>query len=455
MKELALLDHAGKTFSVREKILYFLMAGWFITLFLPDMPVLNNIVTGAILLHSFFYNSIAEKRQWLRRRRGVFFMLLFYAIHILSALCSANREEGIRLLILRLPLLIFPLSLGGIVIPSSLKDRILLLFAVVTTLTALVCLIYAFDQYRLFRDAGYLYDDSLTAAIRRQSIYFALVVNLALFSYAYLLQKPSFTIQYRLLGWLSIVFLLVFHFMLASRIALIILYGSLLLFAAWYVIKKKKYLEGSALMMGLLIAAALLVKCFPKTLNRFRELEYTGYTFNSQAAESHYNGKLTAEQWNGANIRLAVWSCGWELIRHHWVAGVQLGDKQDRLMEVYRARHFDFAVRTTRNMHNTYLDVLCSFGVIGLIVFLAGWLVFPLLSCRNASDGFGLLVILAFAISMITESYFDRSIGCLLAGFFFSFIAACHPDYRLQNRHEDRPQYLPERGRYRRYPSTG
>ena len=182
------------------------------------------------------------------------------------------------------------------------------------------------------------------------------------------------------------------------------------------------------MVIGLLIAAALLMKFFPKTLNRFRELEYTGYVYNSQATESHYNGQLTAEQWNGANIRLAVWKCGWDLAREHLLLGVPLGDKEDKLMEVYRERQFEFALRSRRNMHSTYLDILCTFGIIGLVVFLAGWLLFPLLTCLRNGDLLGPFI-LGFAVSMMTETYFDRSIGCLLAAFFLCpFVAAYSRD---------------------------
>src|SRR5258708_25982264 len=424
MRSILLLDPIGKTFAIKEKILYFGVAAFFISLLLPDMPVINNIVTGAIILNCFLYNPFAEKKQLLWKRKEIFFMILFYGLHIVSALISADRQEGMEMLVLRVPLLVFPLSIGLIVIREELKDRILLFFSIIITLTALVCLVYAFQQYQKFNDSGFLYDDSLTAAIRKQSIYFALLVNLTLFSYVYLLFKKPSVIKYKGLAYLAIVFLLIFHFMLASRIAIIILYSSLLLYAAVYIIKKRKYLEGATLVMGLFIGAILLVKFFPKTLNRFKELNYTDYKFNSHAVESHYNMQLTAEQWNGAKIRLAVCTCGWQLAREHWLTGVPLGAKRAKLMEVYKARQFDLGYQTRRNMHSTYLDVLCNFGVIGFGICLLGFLFFPLIACYRAKDGLGAFIILALGASMITETYLDRSIGCLLLGFFLCFVSA-------------------------------
>ncbi|HTI07070.1 MAG TPA: O-antigen ligase family protein [Puia sp.] len=424
MRSILLLDPAGRAFALKEKILYFGIGAFFISFLLPDMPVINNIVTGGILLNCFLYNSPAEKKQLLWKRKDIALMILFYGLHIISAFLSADRQEALEMLVLRVPLLAFPLSIGLIYIRPAVKDRILLFFSIIITLTALVCLVYAFQQYRIFHDTGLLYDDSLTAATRKQSIYIALLVNLALYSYVYLLQKQSFVVKYPALAYLAIAFLLVFHFLLASRIAIIILYTSLFVFAAVYIVKKRKYLEGATLVMGLFIGAILLVKFFPKTLNRFKELNYTGYQFNSHAVESHYNMQLTADQWNGANIRLAVWKCGWELAGRHWLTGVPLGDKELKLMEVFKEKQFDFAYQSRRNMHSTYLDVLCNFGVIGLGIFLLGYLVIPLITCYRAGDGLGAFIILTLGASMITETYPDRSIGCLFLGFFLCFAAA-------------------------------
>jgi O-antigen ligase len=328
------------------------------------------------------------------------------------------------MLALRAPLLVFPVSIGLIYVREELKDRILLAFIIIVTLTSVVCMIYSIRQYRHFQDAGFLYNDSLTTLIGVQSIYFALIVNLALFSYFYLLRKGSFAIEYIGLAYLSIAFLLVFHFMLASRIAIISLYSVFLFFGVVYIIRRKRYLEGIVLIMSLVIGAILLFKLFPKTLNRFDELNYSSYNFNNHGRESHYNMELTPEQWNGANIRLAVWKCAEELAAKYWLFGAQLGDKQDRLMDVYRSKQFDFAVLTKRNTHSNYVDVFITFGIVGFTLYIFGYVIVPIRKAVRTNDLLGGLIIGFLAISMITETYMDRSMGCLLLGFFLSFISA-------------------------------
>ncbi|MBS1602629.1 MAG: O-antigen ligase family protein [Bacteroidetes bacterium] len=424
MRSLLLLDPAAKIFSLRERLLYFGIALFFVSMFLPDMPVINNIIIGGVVLVSFLYNPFAEKVRLFGERKEIMLMVFFYIWHIVSTFLSVNRHEAYVMLALRVPLLVFPISIGLIYIREELKDRILLAFIIIITSTAVICFIYSIGQYRQSGDTGLLYNDSLTSLIHVQSIYFALIVNLALFSYFYLLRKGSFAIEYIGLAYVSIVFLLVFHFMLASRIAIISLYSVFLFFGVMYMVRKKLYLGGGVIVLGLIIGTIILVKVFPKTVNRFNELHYTEYQFNNHNREHHYNMVLTPDQWNGANLRLALWACGKEVAGRYWLFGAQLGDKQDRLVEVYREKRFDYAVQTKKNMHNNYIDVFCTFGMIGFAVFLLGYVIIPILKAVRKRNLLGGLMVGFLAISMVSETYMDRSMGCLLLGFFLSFLAA-------------------------------
>jgi O-antigen ligase len=422
MKALLLLDFTGKVFSKKEKILYWLLSAFFVSLFLPEMPVVNNTLIIAIVLDCCFFNSWQEKARLLRRRKEILFMILFYLLHVISALLSVNKDEAMVMLVRRLPLLVFPLCIGLVYIREELKDRILLSYCFFTTVASVVCALYAYYQFRQYNDPGYLFSDNLTRAIGRESVYIGMVVNLALFTYVYLLIKQSFAIEYKGLVFLSIAFLLVFHYMLASHIAIITLYSGFLVFAAWSGIKKKQYLKGSILVVVLLAAAFLMMRFFPRTLESFEELSHTSYAYSNPGARS--NASRRPDEWNGTNIRLAVWKCGWQLVQGHWLTGVPLGDKQDKLVEVYKQKQFNYAVESRRNMHNTYLDVLVNMGVIGLAVFLLGYLFFPLLACYKARDGLGIFIILSFAVAMVPETWLDRSVGCIMLGFFFSLVSA-------------------------------
>jgi O-antigen ligase len=417
-------DQAG-LLTVKDKILYILVVIFLITFFPDHNEVTNNVAVILIGLFSFFYNSFSQKLDLLRRRKEIAAMALFYLLHIASALVSKDRAEGFSWVVIRMPLLVFPITLGLIYIKQSLKERIIFAYAVITTLALLTCIIWATIQSISQQDASLLYNDNLTILLDKQSIYIALLVNLAVFGFGYLVGINSPVIPKKGLVYVCFFILLVANFLLASRMAIIILYGSIILVAAWRAVQKKKFMQLGLVVAGVAAAWLILVTIFPKTLNRFRELGYTSYEFTHEGVESHFNrDEVTSDQWNGANIRLAVWSCGWELVKQQPVLGVQLGDKVDRLMEVYAARHFDFAYKSRRNMHNNYLDVLVTFGIVGFLLFLWGSLFEPLRHCIRNKDFFGIFVIGAFMLSFVPETYFDRSLGNMIFAFFIAFIVS-------------------------------
>jgi O-antigen ligase len=428
MKQLLLLDAASGGFTKKEKILYFLILFFFLTLYNPFWTVLNNISLWLIFLYSFFVNPFSQKIQLLKQRKEVMLLLLFFLFNVASAFFSANIKAGISWTGIRIALFALPLAFGTIYIRPLVKERIIYGFASSTALAALGCLLWGFYRFIHLHDAALLYNDSLTDIIHLQSIYFAMLVNLALFSYAWLWMKNSPLLN-KNIAVLVIFLLLVVHFLLASRAAIFILYGSIAVFAMVYIIRHRKILEGATLIMGLAIGSFLLVRFFPKTINRFKELTYTHFNYTSNGPESHYNMAVTPDQWNGANIRIAVWECGWKVIQQHPWLGVGVGDKTDAMQQQYAAKGFEFGIKTNRNMHNNYLDVWQSMGLAGLCLFLAAFLIYPLQKCIKARDWWGMMMMIAFTLSMLSETYMDRTVGNELLGFFFGFMTAYKTRY--------------------------
>jgi len=424
MRFLFLMDSKSGLLSVKDKILYTLIVIFFITFYLPYWPAINNIVIGCIALFSFFYNSFREKFDLLAKRKELILMILFYLVHIISSFLSHDQHEGFSWTTMRMPLLVFPIIIGLLYIGQELKERIIFAYAVLTTVAIILCFISAVKAFIDTEDASLLYNDNLTLLINKQSIYIALMTNVAIFSFAYLLGIKSKAVSKRGLVYAALGLLIVANFLMASRIGIITLYGSIICITVWYAIKKRMFkpllIVGGAVVVALLV----LVTFFPKTLNRFRELEYTDYQYTHHGVESHFNMKVTGDQWTGANIRLAVWSCGWEVVKRHPLFGVHVGDKVDRMMDVYAEKKFDFAYNSRRNMHNNYLDILESFGFTGFLIFLFGFLLLPLIRCIQTKDFFGVFVIVAFILSFIPETYFDRSMGNMIFAFFISFVVS-------------------------------
>ncbi len=395
----------------------------FLSFFLTFANAAKVIILGMVVLYSFGYNSFSEKWQLLKDRKYIWWMLAFAIYIIISAwLLSDNHQDAGRALEKRLPLLFFPLSIGLIRINKELRNKILLGFAIIVCICCFASLIYAISQYRKLNNSAWLYNDALSYLIRQQSIYTSLLVNISIYIFGYFIFFSSLSSAKKFWCGFAIFFLLIISYMLASRNMMLFLYLSLVIFVFYYILKRKKYLEGVTLLMGIFILVFLVYKFFPKTINRFKELAYTQFNYKNDAAESHYAGNLTAEQWNGANFRLAAWPCGWQVFKEHPVAGVGLGDKTDELYKVYRAKDFQFALRTEKNVHNNYLDILFSLGIVGFLLFITGWFLLPLIRFIRSRDGLAVLILITFLLAMISENYFDRSLGGMLFGFFIPFM---------------------------------
>ncbi len=407
---------------VRDKLLFACILLFITTLFFPFLPVLSFLSAVLLVIVALFYNPFKEKFRLFKQRRYLPWMLAFFLMILVSVFLSSHNSSGFRYLDSRLPLLYFPLSIGLVYLKNDFRDKILLGIAVIITVAATACLGYGIYRAVNFHNTAYLYNDSLSEPVTgQQSIYISLLVNFAIYILAwFLFYKPVRHYKALLATVISLLFII--SFLLASRIMMLVLYASTISFALYYVFKRKKYLEGATLIMGLLIGVFLIFKFFPKTINRFKELTYTQFSYQQTGPESHYDMAVEAGQWNGANTRLAVWRCGWELFKQNPLLGVNIGDKKVKLMEVYQQKNFEFAIRTKKNLHNNYLDILVSMGIIGLILFLVGWLFLPLRTAVRHQDGLSLLMILTLAFAMITENYLDRSLGGMLVGFFIPFL---------------------------------
>src|SRR5689334_6232934 len=389
----------------KEKILFVLILFFLTTLFLPWLKLANILAAIFLAVYSFLFDSLKDdslaigkdrlansfKRKWqlLKERKYLLWMFLFFIMVVTSVLLSSNFDKGLRYLDPRLPLAYFPLSVGLLQLKKETKDKILLGFAWLTTFIMLFCLCWSLKRSGFFKRPEFLYNDSFTDILNQQSIYISLLVNLSIYIFTYhILYKKN-----KNRGWmiLAVIFLFTISYLLASRNLMLVLYVVTIGFAFYYTFAQKKYLKGATLVVGLLLGAFMIVRLFPKTINRYKELAYTKFDYSSMGKESHYNMDVTKDQWNGANFRLAAWRCGWELFLSNPIKGVDIGDKKDVLMDKYREKDFQFALQTQKNVHNNYLDILYSMGLIGLGLFLAGWVILPLVYAKRNKDWLSIL----------------------------------------------------------------
>lgn len=413
----------GKTcnpFFSSERVLLIFVSIFLVTLFIPHVQAVNSISIGLLFIYSLFFNSFREKWELLKERKAVQLMFAFFFLHVVSACFSTDKQEGVEMVVLRLPLLLFPATFGLITISEQLKIRMIVVLTVVVTTAALVCMTLSAWQYFHIHEAYVLYSNDLSKWVDKQSTYMASFVSVAIFSCLYLLKtvKSSFS---KMAGVFIVMTVLSgFLFMLACRMAIIAFGACALLYLGYLIVKNRSFVLGFTVAGIVVVAFLLLSSFFPKTLSRFTELKHTNYEFSRIAPESNYNYDFSDSQWNGANIRMAIWNCGWQLAGEHPVFGSGLGDKTEAVVDVYKRNNFIFGYTSRRNLHNTYLDVLVTFGTFGFILFLLGYFVLPLWNSIRNKDLLAFFILLELMWQLFPESYLDRSVGCMEAGFFIA-----------------------------------
>lgn len=407
----------------KESLWSVLLLLFFASLFFPFGQALRYFFLGAFALSSI-YVVIKEKRQkFSLSQYGYSYLFIFlFLIYLVVSFLFSDQTDGFRSLRIRMPLFVFPIIFFFLAFSREKRDGVLLKMAVITTISCFISLNYAIFQAINKQDNAWLYNDALSFFIKQQSIYTSLLVNISIYVFAYFLVMRYKSNTYKLLLITGIVFLFIISYLLASRVMMIQLYGTAILLLFFFIYKKKKWLQGIGLLTGMIVTVLLVFLLFPKTFNRFKELGFTGYRYDNTAQESHYGGVLTEEQWNGANFRIAAWKCGWELFIQHPVTGVGIGDKTSKLNKLYQEKKFWFAIDTGKNVHNNYLDILYSTGITGLLLFLAGWFILPFYFFAKQKDYLAMLISITFACAMITEVYFDRSLGAILFGLFIPFL---------------------------------
>ena len=129
----------------------------------------------------------------------------------------------------------------------------------------------------------------------------------------------------------------------------------------------------------------------------------------------------TEENNNSFNIRTGILSCSMEVLKNNWLTGLGAGGSYDALNACYKNLDFETYQNEKFNTHNQYLDYWICFGLLG--VGLLVWLLVSTIGFSfNNSFSVGWIIVLVFAITMLTENVLSRYYGVLPFAFLMSFI---------------------------------
>ena len=392
---------------------YFAMLVYILSLFSKFIPVVTNSMIGCIFAVAL-YNTRNGFFSGIKKNTAILGIIIFYMLQIFSMLLSENVSEGFKILSNTVPFILFGFAFCFIEFQQKTWHRILHFFALATTGASIFSFFVSVAEVLRTQDSGYLYNDNLCFIIGKQAVYFSLYVSISIIIFIFLLQQDTY--QKKIKGWiyLAISWLFIILFLLASKAAMLGLIAILAIYLGTTLIQHKKYMEICILVLSLGIGSVLLVKIFPKTLNRFKGSTETKFRFDNVNAENHFNAEFDENKWTSSSMRAAIWTCATEVWKEHFIFGTQIGDKHAALQKKYEEKHFWYAIAYQKNTHSQYLDILISMGLIGFLIFMCCYFLYPLWHFIKHKQIFAIMIFTLTGICLITETMFARYQGIVL-----------------------------------------
>lgn len=424
-----------------KKISFYLLFIFIVFFYVKDMPVVNNFAMLGIFISSFFFKSKQSKFKTLTKPSINLGFILFFCWHFVSLINTENLSSGWEEIVSRITFLAISLPLIFISLKRENWLKLLTIFVFSTTISSLAGFFYGLKLAIDSQDFGFIYNDNISELlIGKQAVYYALYVSSAILSAIFLLfQKDEVLKKLKIILFIVIIWMLFILFLLASKTAMLALFSLAFMWIVFELIKRKRILETLVFILAIGFSGFILTKAFPKTLNRFNGLFYAEYQFENREKENHFNAAFDSTKWNSTNTRLAIWHCSLEVWKENKILGTGIGDKLDELYENYQKNNFIYAFETEKNTHNQYLDVLLSMGILGLVVFVFGLIFFPIWIYWRQNNLLSIVILLLFAVGMITENVFDRYQGLVFIPFILALAEKLspikeiidYPDYKV------------------------
>lgn len=346
----------------------------------------------------------------------------FFLLNMVALLWTSNYYEGFYYLEKRLTLLLFPLILGGLTLTQKSVKHILYTFIFGCFLLGTIGLIIAFSKYVQTGDTAYYYSDLLVRYMRGQGVYLGLYSNLSLI-FIFYLYKAGY--NFRISKWLVaglFLFFVTLTFLSTTRNSILAMMLFVVGYLVYSILKEGRYKLAIGGLVVMLVTAVSLSFLFPSTLKRFKSITNYQFTYDNTNPVNQFHGEIKQENWNGLTLRLALWSCGIEVFKNNPLIGVSAGDYIDELMKVYKERNFHYAYEREWGVHNQYIETMVCFGLLGLAVFIYGF-IYPVYLSTKKGNYLHALVLILFLLALVTESVLNRFMGIVLFAFFNSLLA--------------------------------
>jgi len=395
------------------------------------MPVYHWYLTPFMILWGLiWFLKIREKISDVHNAHPLqkllfFSFIIFFTWQLIGMFYSDDLNDGLRNITLRLPLLLFPLVLSSPGDKIKRKIRLLLnIFAFTTFLFIVTCFIYALIRSLDLEHAAitfnphpaeypwlnYFYGSYF--AIFQHPSYLSMYALLSAFIAFESFLKKSDSTLYSYFWLLAGIILLASVYLLSSRAAIL---ASIIIVPIYLI---HKFIQRDLKKIGLIGVGLCIILLFTifTTNPRFKSL-----------LKNESGKELIDKTRNEA--RISLWESAYSIIRDNLLIGVGTGDIQNELNKVYvRSDNDELTKVENLNTHNQFLEITAENGIIGLILFLAIFVIIIFISIRGRN-----LIYLVFIAIVFFSFLFETMLNRLAGLAFFSFFSFMLSDLNKYN----------------------
>ena len=351
-----------------------------------------------------------ELPRWLRNT-AAWQLGLLYLLLVVSGLYTSAWVTWRHELYRQLPLIGVPLAFA-LAVPLSSRQR----FGVGRLFVLGVALIGAATVGRYLLDPDQAMElirvgQNMPSVTRIFHIHFGIMLALA-FYFGLLLRRSAWATpawRWVLLG-ASAVAALVLH-LLAYRTGLLVFYAALVGNAVYFLVVKRRFLIGLALVLVLAIVPWLAYQYLDSVHQRVWSTRFDIDEFRM----GHDLNDLSLAK------RLAAWETVRAIAGNHPWLGVGDADAYDAMMEQYAYQDFGIRPENRAMIHNQYLHYLVSGGITGLFLWLLV-LLGPLAQPSQRRNPYVWHFLLILGTAMLVDSLLEIQIGFNLFVFLYGFL---------------------------------
>lgn len=395
----------------KAKLYHFYLAVAYVFL-IPFFLDTAKIVVALMIINWLVSGTFVKKYKRLLQPIPLIF-IGFYVVNLLGLIYTEDLQQGLAKVETKLLLFVFPLLLFTFGQFSKKQIRTILLSFVLGVFTA--SLIFFFHAIYFHPSIAVAFSKSFhwTHIMGYHRAFTSLQMAMSFFVvlYYFIEEYSDSKFGKKTVVFTYLLYSFVFVFLMSSRMEIIALSVVFLIAIIVYFYIQQKILKG----VGYALIASLLIGVIAVSIPGAKHRL-------SHTIESIFKPKTEKQRKTGGDIRPIIWASAVEIIRENPLIGIGTGDVQLELNEKYIKNGAVNALKSNLTVHNQFIQMTVSFGVVGLLAFL-GITIFPFFLAIKKRKYLYLIFLALFIIANMTESMLEKQEGILYFAFFNSFFA--------------------------------